>query len=347
MLQPDLNLQVRLLSDALKLPAKGLDRVSSVTRLTPGQVVMARVQEQLTDGRFKVLVAGNSLAMQLPAETQAGQSMHLVYVGPEPRLSFALLETPGRESYTTSMSSAGRLVSSLVLGAQADPLHADGATPVLVSMPMAGIEIGSRLRQALAQSGLFYESHQVQWAAGDHPLEQLLQEPQGRLSPRVTSYAAAAVGTGPGAVPMTMSSIALQGDATTMARHEPNAQEIPAHPETLHIIQHQLSVLETGQILWQGHIWPGQVMDWEITEQPQGDPEQQQSSWDTRLSLDMAVLGPLDARLRIRQGNVAITLQADSEEAIGLMQQHCPDLIRALETAGLPVSDLRVTRHAG
>ena len=347
MLQPDLNLQVRLLSEAQKLPEKWGDRVSSVTRLAPGQAVMARIQEQLPDGRFKVLVAGNSLAMQLPAESRAGQSVRLVYVGPEPRLSFALLETPGSESYTTSMSSAGRLVSSLVLGAQADPLHAAGATPVLASMPMAGIEIESRLRQALSQSGLFYESHQAQWAAGDHPLEQLLQEPQGRLSLRVTSYAANPAGTGLGAVPMTMSSIALQDDAAAMASHEPNAQEIPAHPETLHIIQHQLSVLETGQILWQGHIWPGQVMDWEITEQPQRDPEQQQSGWDTRLCLDMAMLGPLDARLRIRQGKVAITLQADSEEAIGLMQQHCPDLISALDKAGLPVSDLRVTRHAG
>ncbi|MFY9329869.1 MAG: flagellar hook-length control protein FliK [Georgfuchsia sp.] len=346
MLQPDLNLQVRLLSDALKLPPVAGDRVSSVTRLVPGQAVMARIQEQLPDGRFKVQVAGNSLSMQLPAETQVGQSVRMVYVGPEPRLSFALLETPGRESYTTNMSSAGRLVSSLVLGTQANPLQTADAAPVLASMPMAGVEIESSLRQTLSQSGLFYESHQAQWVAGDHSLEQLLKEPQGRLSPQLASHTAMLARGSHDIAQMTMSVIASQDEAATAASQLPKAQEIPSHPATLPIIQHQLSVLETGHIFWQGQIWPGQTMDWKVYEQPQGGgPDQQQSSWDSRLSLDMAMLGPVDARLHIQQGKVAIILQADNEDAIDLMQQHGPELIHALESKGLPVSAFSVTSH--
>jgi flagellar hook-length control protein FliK len=86
-------------------------------------------------------------------------------------------------------------------------------------------------------------------------------------------------------------------------------------------------------------------MDWEITEHSAGGPDQQQSSWNTRLSLDMVVLGSLDALLRIQQGKVAITLQADNEDTIDLMQKHSPELIRAMETAGLPVSTFSVSRH--
>ena len=347
MLPSDLNLQVRLLSDALKLPAPAADdRVSSVTRLTPGQAVTAQIQEQLPDGRFKVLVAGHSLAMQLPAGTQAGQSASLVYIGPEPQLSFALMETPGKGSYTSIMSSAGRLVSSLLLGTPTDPLRTANTAPVLTAMPMTGAEIESGLRQALSQSGLFYESHQAQWVAGDHPLEQLLKEPQGRLSPQLTGQASALARSSSDTAPATMPGMASQSDAATAASRQTSAQEIPAHPDTLSIIQQQLSVLENGQILWQGQIWPGQTMDWEITEHSADSPDQQQSGWDTRLSLDMAVLGPVDARLRIEQGKVAITLQADSDDAASMMRQRSPELIGALDTAGLQVSAFSVTRHA-
>ena len=38
------------------------------------------------------------------------------------------------------------------------------------------------LKDAVSKSGLFYESHQAQWVAGEKSLVDILREPQGRLS---------------------------------------------------------------------------------------------------------------------------------------------------------------------
>ena len=60
----------------------------------------------------------------------------------------------------------------------------------------------------------------------------------------------------------------------------------------------------------------------------------------------MALLGPLHARLRIQRGKVAIALQAGGDDAVGLLRQHGPELLAAMASAGLAVSDLSMVAHA-
>ena len=38
------------------------------------------------------------------------------------------------------------------------------------------------LQQGLRESGLFYESHLARWFGGEYQIEDILREPQGRLS---------------------------------------------------------------------------------------------------------------------------------------------------------------------
>lgn len=316
MLQPDLASQVRLLADALRLPeALPGERVSAVSRLEAGKPVSARIQEQLPDGRYRVHIAGRDLALQLPGPARPGQEIRLMYLGPEPQLNFSLL--PSTENASTRVSSAGQLLSSLTL----HPPAADNPTSirpaVLNVLPMACGEIIARLRQTLTQSGLFYESHQARWVAGEHPLEQLLREPQGRLPPAAPNGAAGAPASS------------------------------PAHPDTLPILQQQLAALETGQILWQGQIWPGQSMEWRIGEHADGNPAMEgETIWETRLNLDMVALGPIEARLRLARGGFSIDLRAVDEGAAKQMQEHRGALAHSMEAAGLAVSAIRVSSDA-
>jgi hypothetical protein len=47
-------------------------------------------------------------------------------------------------------------------------------------MPKTAADLAPVLKQAVTQSGLFYEAHQARWVAGDLPTEALRQEPQGK-----------------------------------------------------------------------------------------------------------------------------------------------------------------------
>ena len=344
MLQPDLSLQVRLLGDSVKLPeAAATDRVDKIVRLAPGQPVIARILEQLSDGRYKVLLAGRSLSMQLPATTKPGQDIRLVYVGPEPRLTFALAHDQGSSA---TVSSGGRLAAALTAAGQ-KPAAPTATVPLFDSMPTQGNEIAPHLREALTLSGLFYESHQAQWVDGERPLNLLLREPQGKLSPLVVGDRNTVAPNGDAAKPappqaaQPATEFVIDGPATTAA------SAVPAHPESLPIIQQQLGALESGQILWQGQLWPGQFVDWKITEFSDEDHAgtDQEPGWETQINLALSALGSIDAKLRLQRGGVAILLQAGDTTAAALLQNHSAELLSAMNAAGLSVSEIRVSSH--
>ncbi len=353
MLQPDLNLQVRMLAETGKLSdLLSGERVSGVTRLQPGQAVAARVQAQLPDGRFMVHVEGRDVAMSLPQGTQPGKDIRLSYVGEDRHANFVLLQSlPAVADGAPSLSSAARLASTLMQTAAA----ADEMAPALALTPILDAPspdtrlIENRLRQALSTSGLFYESHLSRWAAGEHRLEVLLLEPQAHLPPRSAQLAAhlpagtqttTASHAGMSVEPAPSPSIAM---GFVSGREADTPTKPPAHPDTLPIIQHQLAALESGQIQWQGQLWPGQPMDWKISEdQGQHGSHPEQVGWETSIGLSLAELGDVEAKLRIQQGRITVNLSSDRAEKSGLMREHIDLLAIALETAGLGVNSISV-----
>lgn len=54
-------------------------------------------------------------------------------------------------------------------------------------MPKTAADLVPVLKQALTESGMFYEAHQARWVAGEFPTENLKQEPQGKLSSAQTN----------------------------------------------------------------------------------------------------------------------------------------------------------------
>ena len=171
----------------------------------PGQRLTAMVLASLPNGRFQVQVGDLALDMNLPRNTQPGDQVELTFVSNQPRLTFALtrdlpaavgnnLPVGGKPQVTLSDSVRylGALLQKISDQAETQSAPINKAAPLLSAAPSDIKEFATSLRNTLSQSGLFYESHQAQWVSGERKLTDLLQEPQGKLSPNIASLAAAA-----------------------------------------------------------------------------------------------------------------------------------------------------------
>jgi hypothetical protein len=89
------------------------------------------------------------------------------------------------------------MIGGLLLpeGETPQPATLNRGQPLLSSPAASAADLVPTLQKAVVQSGLFYESHQAQWVAGKLPLDQILHEPQGRLSAPSAFALAASGGT--------------------------------------------------------------------------------------------------------------------------------------------------------
>ncbi|GAM08082.1 flagellar hook-length control protein FliK [Geobacter sp. OR-1] len=154
-------------------------------KLTPGADVSGEVLAKQQNGRFIVRVNGELLDMALPSDTKVGITLKMTYIGDQPRLTFAVLAQPVKGS-EVNISSTSRWLGSFVTGApeSASPDGSGNLRSVRMfdSLPADTGVIAAKLKEQVRRSGVFYESHLERWADGSYPIEELLKEPQGKLS---------------------------------------------------------------------------------------------------------------------------------------------------------------------
>jgi hypothetical protein len=171
-------------------PIQGTAKVREIQarlpQLVPGQQFSATLLRGLPDGTYQAVVAGRNYTLALNQSAKPGDTLELVVTKSTPNTVYAqAAPLPGgsTEPARTSLSPTGRLISFLLTG-QPEPKPALlAAGKPLLSAPPAGngAALAPMLRQALAQTGLFYESHQLQWLSGKLDTANLLKEPQGQL----------------------------------------------------------------------------------------------------------------------------------------------------------------------
>lgn len=400
MIPADLASRLRVLIDSEVKALVPIEEVSSdLPALQPGQHFSATVESPLADGSFRALVAGRTVTLSMPNGAKAGDVLDLVVTANNDKVITAkLADTPQAPAAQARLSPAGQLISQLLTGRHGETQAAtlNRNEPLLPAPPLKAAPLTPLLRQAVSESGLFYESHQAQWVEGETTLESLLREPQARsgiasqiasqltsqLVPQQGLSQTASQGTESapnGAPEPEQSSQQAQakpappntGDANIMqartsmplaaslhdterASSADSAQ--PSHGGALKIaeqlmplVHQQLETLTTHQALWQGQVWPGQTMQWEIF-----DPEgQSQSSsgqaddgdpppWQSTLRLKMPRLGGIEAQLIITPAGVAVRVSADSAQAAQQLQDGGAALGSALEAAGVPMTGFAV-----
>lgn len=336
------------LADLIRLPVHADDAVPRVSpagaadlrHLPVGTELQARVTAAFPGRVYQVLVGERTYTIPLPVDARPGDELQLKVVegdshhGPAPAARPAA-GGPGGAAVTT-LSETARFITTL-LNPQAQPpaqLPIAGAlrpsAPLIPGPPADTTAVAARLSQALAASGMFYESHQAQWVAGERSLAQLLQEPQARLAPLPQEPVRAGI---PG------------GDIAAPAAAAARPAEAPVHPALLAIVKEQLQTLSGLQLAWQGPVWPGQDMRWEITEEPRrSGADEAPGAWQTRLLLKLPRLGDVRATISVGAAGVGITLAAKTGVTADIMSAGSGALYSALTAAGLRPASFRIER---
>jgi hypothetical protein len=318
-----------------------------------GKTMQGQVLSRLADGSFVVSVAGIPARMQLPPGFPAGAEVALTLVAVTPRPTFQIGPDAGRTFATATpasqallayleggapattlsraervlvqaqqaksappaqaaggalLSSAGKAIGEVLAAAAkaGTPVVAASASAPLLAAPTADpARIATALQQGVDKSGLFYESHVAEWAQGQRTLSELAAEPQ-----------------------MALGFSAQPGD-----------------PTTAQFVNLQLATAEQARIAWQGPLWPGQDLQWDVQRDDgrgQGDGEPRAERWHSRLRLRFAALGELAAQLELSGGQLHLRLQTGSGAAGALLHAHAASLASALDAAGTPLASFVV-----
>ena len=360
---------------ALRPVAQTQEIADKLSGLVAGQKVMAEIQAMLPNGTYRAMINQRSITLALPFSAKSGDSLELQVTENDGKLALAVLSRQdgsagkaGAESVSATLSRTGQLISSLFAGtnrAQGRDAHAvplNGNQPIASAPPNTAQDLLPLLKQAITQSGMFYESHQAEWVEGRLPKAALLQEPQGKLS-SPTAFASALAeeqgvsqnqpraSTGEPAVAARItadlaqsSNTSVEGSKAAIAQSQTSGQVVA--PQTQPLVQQQLEALATQNFSWQGQVWPGQEMRWAIDEdatRSEQDGEDSAPRWSTRLHLTLPNLGEVDARIRLEGNSIAISMTADSAGTRTLMRVSSSALRSQLDEAGLTLASMGVS----
>ena len=393
---------------ALRPVAPAQEIADRLSGLVAGQKVMAEIQAMLPNGTYRALINQRNITLALPFSAKSGDSLELQVTESDGKLALAVVanpETSGKQATATTsatLSRTGQLISDLFAGARdagGSPAAATlNANAPLSATPVSAQDLLPQLKQAITQSGMFYESHQAEWVEGRFAKAALLQEPQGKLSSPATLAAQAQIdampqGIGanpqqtvaqpdttqpapPHAASVTADETAAQvmpkaqtnaaettaalrpggdaapaGEAAKAATPSPTQSAAPSQqlvaPQAQALVQQQLEALATQNFSWQGQIWPGQEMRWEIEEdggrRPTAGGDETASRWSTQLHLTLPNLGSVDAKIRLQGDEITLQMTAGSEETRALMRAAGIALRSQLSEAGITLTSMGVT----
>lgn len=338
-------------------PVKNIS--DALADFAPGQKIMAEIQAMLPNGAYRALVGQRELTLALPFSAKPGDTLELEVQENDGRLVLAFVKDKAaseaavgnrNDSAATTLSNTGRLIGDLLGEVTRDskrpsPIALNGNQPLIAAGQgehLDAKQLAGALKQALGQSGMFYEAHQARWVQGALPEEQLRQEPQGKLSApalpptpapatALTRPAGETEGRSSGSANISTSAASLAApeirtprndessantplplqesrDGNKMSAAPPTLAPLPGnevHRDTVPLVQNQLDALATQQFIWQGQAWSGQPMHWEIAEeqgQNRGQDEDEGRRWRTRLRLNLPQLGGIDATLQLLPG---------------------------------------------
>lgn len=388
-IQPQLDLTVqpvapsKQVSEALSRLSTGQRVFAEILTALPNGTYRAVVnQRDLVLSLPFSAKSGDSLELQV-VNTDGHVAFAVVPKSPAPTQAAA-------ESAPATLSPAARLISQLLGEATASPGNAKplplaGGAPLLAAPPPSGAVLAPALQGAVESSGLFYEAHQARWLEGGLQLSSLQAEPQNQQRATLESSGQSAVGTAgelanDASADQTTLTAGRNGVAAAMQHPAvPSRSALPppaiasglpeatdslaAAPGSLAlqgplsltkelapVVQQQLQALANGTHSWQGQVWPGQQMEWEIIEDEpqrrQGDTGSADGNpWRTRLRLVLPTLGEVVADLRLQRDSVDVRLIAPtSASRLGAETGSLQD---KLALAGMSLATLTVDSHDG
>lgn len=257
---------------------------------------------------------------------------------------------PGTGAGTSAPAAGPPAAGSPAAGSPAagtPAVQAATSTPVRNGLP---VQLVRALAQALQQSGAFYESHLHDLVQGNRNLDQLRQEPQGRLA---ATGQPGSPSTGAGASSSSSPALSQPGQNLAADIRNPSAPSAAAttpgsttgvHPDTQPVVRQQLEILATQTMTWRGEVWPETPMEWEVARQNEdGRPDEAGTHWSTRLRLTFPELGQIEARISLHDKQVVMRMVAPNSAST--LAQHDQALRAGFAEAGLTLSQLSILKE--
>ena len=249
---------------------------------------------------------------------------------------------------TVTLSALARAISAILDVSSGVALKIQGTQALWLNSqpPFAGL-LAASLTRTVANSGLFYESHLQQYAAGTRTLAQLEQEPQARFP---------AYGQASGSANARESTRDVAGQPPVADTREANSLDAvlkhglvaaAIHPDAVALVRQQLELLAQPVFRWVGEAWPGTPMDWEIVEeedhrQAGADGEAAQPTWTTRLTMRLPTLGAVEARLTLVGTSLQVHLAARENATGALLSNGGNELPQRFDALGLQLTALQI-----
>lgn len=235
---------------------------------------------------------------------------------------------PENVSSKTELSTAGQLINKLLqeTSQSAKELSISGKTPLLteISPLPSGTQLArhleTQLRQNISNSGLFYESHVVDWVIGKKTKDQLQNEPQAQIA------------------------LNLENSLLTDSENQ-------QHTNLAQIIHQQLGVLEHQKLSWSGQLATEIPMQWTIEESPPDShsPLAQNSvdsqRWHSYLRVELPNLGIVAVQINLDSGKFQLDMQGENLAAIPILRAHFGTLKDAVESTGTTIQSITARHH--
>lgn len=291
------------------------------TQLSIGKQYQAEVIAKLDDGSYLVNIADTTARMQLPNSQQVGSKLLLTLISTSPRATFLIneeiaplatqdpkiaqqLPTATTDSAPAVLSQAGKLIGHLLEEMPEQNVVRTTKTPLLDSPNHPPESVARALQNGVSTSGIFYESHLLQWAEGKLDITQLMKEPQANF---------------PSDVPQT----ALK-EATT-------------------ILQQQLQTMEQQRFVWHGELWSGQRLEWEVSRDNSKQQEgAEQNTWQSAVRFELPALGAVSAQLQLTGNRLNLRINTEDTATTERLQRHADELISALLGTGTKLDTLSI-----
>lgn len=276
-----------------------------------------------------------SAGLYLRTGANAGSVAEIDAAEVPPRLT--TLTTPSTNGTPATFSQAGKLVNELIQTMSAKSNVVQGQAP-LIDVAETAINnstvladtITKALHSSVSSSGLFYESHLLDWAEGRLTTSELMKEPQARLTtPAPSSLVESTLKTTEDANP------ALANSAITLAHG--------AAP----LIQQQLHALEQQRFMWHGELWSGQPLEWDVSRDNQnhesGQSGETADQWQSAVRFELPQLGAVSAQLQLAGDRLNLTINTLDDTATKRLQHHANELVEALKGSGTQLESFVIT----
>lgn len=324
-----------------------------------GQSMPADVLAKLPDGSFVVRINDMAARMPLPQGAQVGTQVPLTLVTVAPRPTFQVQTGQGAPAFAEAGpplpegaapqestlaylegkdAAALARTASLLAGARGlAQLPAGAADGANTSISTAGKMLGDVI--AAAQKAGTHASA----AIGRTPLLGAPSDDAGAIAQALKDglgksglfYESHVAEWAEGARPR----------ADLAAEPQARGMPPPTDPNTAQLINLQLNAHEQGRVAWQGQLWPGRDMQWDVEREASGrqdDDDAHGGTWQSSLRLRFGALGEVAARVVLSGGQLHIRVDAPDAAVGSLLDAHRARLADALDAAGTPLSTLTI-----